>query len=347
MVQANAELNVIAAGLDRLHPGRTTTILVTNGALFAEPRNARGAKPLIVLVLGTMFLLLLMVCSNVTTLLLARAAARRHEMAVRVSLGATRSRLLRQLLTESLVLALGAGTLSLVLAYYLPRPIAQMTAGNIRVTASFPLDWRVLGYTWGLAVVAGCTAGLTPAFESLRIRLAGGGNQLSRGGGQSMTFLRGTLIAEQLAISLALLVGMGLMLRSRDHILKPDLGYEPNASSQRTSPCECPSFALWRARVLRPLLPPAPGCPASGQLLDQPSSVPGQRRAEMTRERHRSRSTMCARSRRVISPDGDQLVHGRLFSELTHSSLENRRRHLSESSHARFTGADDVVNDSL
>ena len=144
-------------------------------------------KTLLVLVLGTMLLVLLMVCTNVTTLLLARAAARRHEMAVRLSLGATRSRLLRQLLTESLVLALGAGVLSLGLAYCLPRPITQMLAGITSVTASFALDWRVLGYTWALVLVAGCAAGLTPAFESLRTRHVGGANPLSRSGLQTTT----------------------------------------------------------------------------------------------------------------------------------------------------------------
>ena len=118
------KLNVIADALDQLHPGRTTNILVTNGALIAEPRNARGMRPSIALVLGAMLLLLLMVCTNVTTLLLARAAARRHEMAVRVSL-AQLVRLLRQLLTESLVLALQCGTVSLGFAYVRPRPIAQ------------------------------------------------------------------------------------------------------------------------------------------------------------------------------------------------------------------------------
>ena len=320
MEQANAELNVIAAGLDRLHPGRTTTILVTNGALFAEPRNARGARPLIVLVSGTMLLLLLMVCTNVTTLLLARAAARRDEMAVRLSLGATRSRLLRQLLTESLVLAFGAGVLSLGLAYYLPRPIAQMLAGNTTsVTASFALDWRVLGYTWALAVVAGCAAGLTPAFESLRTRLAGGANLSSRGGAQTTTFLRGSLIAEQLAISLALLVAMGLVLRSRDHILNPALGYDPNAILVANIDLTSLGYSHYGALAfydrLLPRLQRLPGVRTVGV-----SSLPpfqGQRTAQLMTDvngRNSLSTHVRAASSSYFDITGIRLLRGRLFS---------------------------------
>jgi predicted permease len=318
--QANAELNVIAAALDREHPGRSTKILVTDGALYAEPRNAQGMNPLIVLVLGTMLLLLLMVCSNVTTLLLARAAARRHEMALRASLGATRSRLLRQLLTESLALSIGAGVLSLGLAYYLPRPIAQMLAGNNNsVTASFALDWRVLGYTWGLAMVAGCAAGLTPAFESLRTRLAGGANPLARGGGQTTTFLRGTLIAEQLAISLALLVAMGLVLRSGDHILKPEVGYDPNATLVANIDLASLGYSHYSALAFYDrLLPRLQSLPGVGTVAV--TSLPpfqGQRLTEiMTDVNGRSSisTQMRAASPTYFDMTGIRLVRGRLFS---------------------------------
>jgi predicted permease len=135
---------------------------------------------------------------------------------------------LRQLLTESLVLALTASTLSLVLAYYLPRPIAQMLT-EFPIGASFAVDWRVLAYTAGLALTAACAVGLSPAFESLRIPLSGRLFSVAGGRAHTTPFLRGMLIADQLAISLALLVGLGLVLRSQDQLLKPRLPYDPAA----------------------------------------------------------------------------------------------------------------------
>ncbi len=316
--QTNAELNAIARALDRFHPGRTTKILATNGALIAEPRNARTMNPLIALVLGTTLLLLLMVCTNVITLVLARAAARRHEMALRLSLGATRSRLLRQLVTESMVLALGAGTLSLALAYYLPRPIAQMLAGEIPVTASFALDWRVLGYTLAIVVLAGCVAGLTPAFESLRARLGTGLRPFAHGA-NTTTFVRGMLVAEQLAISLALLVGMGLVLRSRDHILKPHLGYDPNAVLIANIDLAGLEYSQYGAREFYDrLLPRLEGLPGvRGVALSSLPPFRGQRLVEiMTAVNGTTRMSTHLRavSSNYFSITGLRLVQGRLFS---------------------------------
>jgi putative ABC transport system permease protein len=224
------ELDGLAQSLTKLHAAGTMHFLVTNGALISEPGTARRIPILIAICMGSAALILLMICGTVTTLLLARAAGRRHEMAVRLSLGASRGRLLRQLLTESLVLALTAGVVSLALAYYLPDRIARMLT-SWPMAVSLGPDWRVLGYTLGVSLLAGCVAGLSPALESLRFQLIDTLKPQGQGDGRpSNTFLRGLLIADQLAISLALLVAMGLVMRAQGRLSSFEPGYDPNAT---------------------------------------------------------------------------------------------------------------------
>jgi len=166
-------------------------------------------------------LILLLVCANVANLLLSRAAARQKEIAVRLSMGATRSRLVRQLLTESIVLALLGGAFGVLVAYWgrqlLPTQLAQA-----------PLDWRVLLFEFAVALVTGILFGMAPA---LRVSGTSAGEALkdtSRSVIGSRTLLNKSLLVVQVAISLVLLIGAGLFLRTVDNLRRVDVGFNPN-----------------------------------------------------------------------------------------------------------------------
>jgi predicted permease len=223
---AQNEINVLVKALDRRHSGRATTVVVTDGALIGEPGVAGRLSVVIGLVLGTTMLVLLLVCTNVTTLLLARATARRHEMAVRVSLGGTPWRLVRQLLSETLLLALVASAGSVVIASYVSRAVAQ-TLISLPVGAAFEADWRVVGYSLGLALMATAAAGVSPAVASVRLGSPG----VLNSSGSTATGVgsgHGVLIAYQISITLALVVGAVFAVRAQQRMLKPQLGYDPN-----------------------------------------------------------------------------------------------------------------------
>ena len=164
-------------------------------------------------------LVLLIVCANVANLLLSRATARQREISVRMSMGATRWRLIRQLLTESVLLAaVGAGVGALV-AYW----GRQLLPGNLATAA--PIDWRILGFVGGLTVLTGIVFGIAPALRSSRLNVGAmlkeGGRTMS--GGRSR--LGRTLVVAQVAISLVLLVGAGLFLRTVSNLRSVDVGF--------------------------------------------------------------------------------------------------------------------------
>ena len=227
LAQVQQELNLLAPQADADVPGRVTSLLVTDGSLARDPEMQTRAPIIFAATLGTTTLLLLLVCVNVTTLLLARAAARQREMSVRLSLGAGRFRLLRQLLTESLVLSALASVVAFVVAQRAPAPLWYSLMSGPPPFELTP-DWRVMLYCLAVALTSALIAGLSPAVESLRTDLVehlnGSGGTTTAG--RPRVRLRNVLVAAQIALSLLLLVEAGFVMRAQQHVFSHDPGFE-------------------------------------------------------------------------------------------------------------------------
>ncbi len=165
-------------------------------------------------------LILLIVCANVANLQLSRAAARQREISVRLSLGATRVRLVRQLLTESVVLALAGAAVGVLMAYW----GKQLLPGQ---TGQAPLDWRVLGFAGGLAIATAVLFGIAPALRATRVAVGETLKEHSRTVAGSRALLGKLLLVVQVAISLVLLIGAGLFLRTVENLRDVDVGFDP------------------------------------------------------------------------------------------------------------------------
>src|SRR6201996_847828 len=240
--QANAELTVLNRQYAAAHPA----MLDAKPATADNPNTVRSLQESIVadvrlpllLLSGAVGLLLFIVCANVASLLLARAATRAREFAVRAALGAGRSRLLRQLLTESTLLSLLGGALGLLFAWAALRGIRTATALDLPRSSEIHLDIGVLGFALALSVLTGILFGLAPALSAFRRDLAAvlQGNLGVSSGGRFRRHLarrfsvgpRGMLVAAQVALSLILLVSAGLLLQSLAHLYRVDPGYRPD-----------------------------------------------------------------------------------------------------------------------
>jgi putative ABC transport system permease protein len=195
------------------------------------------------ILLGAVGLILLIACVNVAGLLLARGATRLHEVAIRASIGAGRGRLIRQLLTESLLLAFAGGAVGVLVAWWTLDSLVANIPLPVSSNAPAAINWRVLGFSLLVALITGVLFGLVPALRLSRVRvtnaLARGtrraGSALSRRGGQ-------WLIGIEIALALILVTGAGLMIRSFGRLVSVDLGFQPESIlTLQASPAELKS----------------------------------------------------------------------------------------------------------
>jgi predicted permease len=222
--EAEAELTLLAAQLPSASksPAR---VRLEDTTFFAGPKGAGTSE--YPQMLGATLLVLLLACANVGNLLLARGAARRREVAVRLSLGASRGRIIRQLLTESLVLALGGGLLGLAMATVLPRPLVELI--NDRPTAlQLQPDTVVLAFAFGLSVCSAILFGLAPALHVTRTSVSDSLKDAPPLRGRVFS-LRAILLTTQVAFSVVLLVSAALLLRGVAHARGMDHGFDIDA----------------------------------------------------------------------------------------------------------------------
>jgi putative ABC transport system permease protein len=223
--QAQADMDLIAGQLEQQYPATNTGYGINVVSLREQVvGNVRAA--LMVLLYAVAFVLLI-ACANVANLLLARASARRHEIAVRATLGAARSRIIRQLLTESVLLSAVGGVSGLLLACWGLAYLPELSPANIPRLDNVHLDGRVLGFTFGLSLLTGMLFGLAPALQISQIDV---GDTLKESGRASasrgMQRARSAFIVVEVALTFVLLVGAGLLIRSYWNLQRVNPGFK-------------------------------------------------------------------------------------------------------------------------
>jgi len=231
---AQTGLQVIASRLSEQFPetnhGQTVRVFPEKVAR-PDPGSADSLPTVATIFLALVGLVLMVACINVANLLLARSAARQKEIAVRASMGATRFRLIRQMLTESVILAVAGGVAGAILGMWVCRALEQLRPiGDFPIRFGFTFDWRVFGYVAGVACASGILAGLAPALRTSRTNI----NQTLRETGRGLIgeggrrhILRNSLVVAQVAGSIIVLVAAGLFTRSLQNAESIDLGYNP------------------------------------------------------------------------------------------------------------------------
>ena len=273
VAQANAEMNSITRGLAEQYPEDKNM----GAAEVAPLRDSIVGKVRLglLVLLGAVGFVLLIAAVNLASLLLARAAAREREFAIRVALGAERSRVIRQLFTESLVLATLGGALGLMVAQLGGHLLVRLAAGQLPRAESVGLDYRVLAFTAAISLITGVAFGLVPAVRASSPELQQSLREGTRGSTGGTGGLRNTLVVSEVALAMILVVGAGLMTRSFVKLLQTDLGFTPShrlavnfsvSTARHSTPAEMRQTYREMIEKVRTL----PGVVAAGAIRDLP-----------------------------------------------------------------------------
>ncbi len=275
LAQARAEMNTIVVRLDKQYPIYNTGMGVNVDGL--QESTVQNVRPALLVLLGAVVLVLLIACGNIANLLLARATSRHKEIAVRAALGAGRWRMVRQLLTESILLALVGAAFGLLLAQLIMTPLLNLASRTIPPVGKIGLDGGVLGFTVIVALLAGILFGLAPALQMAKMDIRPALSDASRGStaGASRHRVRNVLVVTEVALALVLLIGAGLLIRSfarlqdvqpgfqATNLLVADVPLSPKAYAQPAQRMEFFDRLLERARSL-------PGVQSAGGALVLP-----------------------------------------------------------------------------
>ncbi len=231
---AEAALNVdLNAAVRATMPAKTAKpmprLILLDGSRGQNPAAGGLSKPIYVL-MGLSGFVLLLACANLANLLLARAGARQREVSVRVALGASRRRILRQMLTESLTLSLLGGAAGLLLAYLVRDAIPHLLSSSWAPPAfSARFDWRILSFATAVSILTGLVFGLAPAWESARVEISSGLKDSARTASHRRRGLAGkAIVVIQVALSMLLVVGAGLFVQTLSQLGRARLGFQPD-----------------------------------------------------------------------------------------------------------------------